>query len=239
MSFRPSALCTVAPTGQTSSHGAFSQCMHGTGWMTRRSGSSGSPSIVAVDADPVHLAPAAHLVLADDRDVVLRLAGDDAGVAADAGVEVDRHAPGVAVVRHAAGRASAPGGGSSPSRCTKSRIRPRTRRASPARTSVAAFHASGAPGSWRAVACRPSCATSRPVAEPRRRRSCAARRRRSRRRCRRGRRACGRSRGARVTSSSAWPGSDPDRRVDACGPSSVSSTTSLGLRRRAAARSPG
>ena len=34
------------------------------------------------------------------------LAGDHAGVAADAGVEVDRHAPGVAVVLVAAGRAS-------------------------------------------------------------------------------------------------------------------------------------
>ena len=25
-------LCTVAPTGQTTSQGAFSHCMHGTGW---------------------------------------------------------------------------------------------------------------------------------------------------------------------------------------------------------------
>jgi hypothetical protein len=31
MSFRPSLLCTVAWTGQTGSHGAFSQCMQGTG----------------------------------------------------------------------------------------------------------------------------------------------------------------------------------------------------------------
>ena len=60
------------------------------------SGLSSSPCVVAVDAQPVHLAAAQHLVLADDRDVVLRLAGDDAGVAADAGVEVDRHAPLVA-----------------------------------------------------------------------------------------------------------------------------------------------
>ena len=41
----------------------------------------------------MHLAAAEDLILADDRDVVLGLAGDDAGVAADAGVEVDRHAP--------------------------------------------------------------------------------------------------------------------------------------------------
>jgi hypothetical protein len=32
MSFNPSSLCTVAATGQTTSHGAFSQCMQGTGW---------------------------------------------------------------------------------------------------------------------------------------------------------------------------------------------------------------
>src|SRR5258708_34539536 len=32
MSFKPSELCTVAPTGQTCSHGAFSHCWQGTGW---------------------------------------------------------------------------------------------------------------------------------------------------------------------------------------------------------------
>src|SRR6185436_13606302 len=44
-------------------------------------------------------AAAQDLVLADHRDVVLGLAPDDAGVAADAGVDVDRHAPLVALVR--------------------------------------------------------------------------------------------------------------------------------------------
>src|SRR4029453_12549220 len=44
---------------------------------------------VGVDAQPRHLAAAPHLVLADHRDVVLALAGDGAGVAAGAGVEVD------------------------------------------------------------------------------------------------------------------------------------------------------
>ncbi len=34
MSFRPSELCVVAPTGQTTSQGAFSHCWHGTGWCT-------------------------------------------------------------------------------------------------------------------------------------------------------------------------------------------------------------
>src|SRR3954468_20574470 len=48
---------------------------------------------VAVHAQPVHLAAAAHLLVADDGYVVLALAGDHAGVAAGAGIEVDRHAP--------------------------------------------------------------------------------------------------------------------------------------------------
>src|SRR4029453_10308348 len=38
-----------------------------------------APAVVAVQADPVHLAPAAHLVLADHGDVVLGLAGHHAG----------------------------------------------------------------------------------------------------------------------------------------------------------------
>ena len=49
--------------------------------------------VVAVQTDPVHLTTAQDLILADDRDVVLGLAGDNASVAADAGVQVDRHAP--------------------------------------------------------------------------------------------------------------------------------------------------
>src|SRR5581483_678995 len=55
-------------------------------------------AVVAIDADPVHLALAPHFVLADDRDVVLRLAGDHAAVAAGADRRVDDHAPGVALV---------------------------------------------------------------------------------------------------------------------------------------------
>ena len=53
---------------------------------------------VVVDADPVHLAVAIDLLLADDRDVVLGDAGDHAGAAAGARREVDRHAPLVALV---------------------------------------------------------------------------------------------------------------------------------------------
>src|ERR1035437_3831112 len=54
--------------------------------------------VIAVDADPVHLAAAPNLILADGRDVVLRLAGYDAGVAARAGRQVHRETPGVLVV---------------------------------------------------------------------------------------------------------------------------------------------
>src|SRR5262249_56784676 len=54
--------------------------------------------VIAVDADPLHLPPARHLVLAHHRHVVLGLTGGDARVAADARVQVDRHAPGMAGV---------------------------------------------------------------------------------------------------------------------------------------------
>ena len=47
----------------------------------------------AVDADPGHVAAAADLVLADDGDVVLGAAGDEAGIAADAGIQIDRETP--------------------------------------------------------------------------------------------------------------------------------------------------
>src|SRR5271166_3491721 len=51
---------------------------------------------VTIDADPLHFARGEHLVATDDRDVVLGLASGDTGPAAGTGVEVDRHAPGVA-----------------------------------------------------------------------------------------------------------------------------------------------
>ena len=55
-----------------------------------------SPSrVITVDADPVHLAAAHHLVFADHRNIVLRLAGHHASVAAVATVQIDRHAPGI------------------------------------------------------------------------------------------------------------------------------------------------
>ena len=48
---------------------------------------------IPVDAQPVHLAPAEHLLAADHRHVVLGLAGDHAGAAADARAKIDRHRP--------------------------------------------------------------------------------------------------------------------------------------------------
>src|SRR5258708_618164 len=54
--------------------------------------------VVAVDADPMHFAAAHDLILADYGDVVFRLAGDHAGIAAIALVQVDGHRPLVSVV---------------------------------------------------------------------------------------------------------------------------------------------
>ena len=54
----------------------------------------GAAFVIAIDAQPMHLPLVDHLLLADDGNVVLGLAGDDASVAADAGVEIDAHRPG-------------------------------------------------------------------------------------------------------------------------------------------------
>src|SRR5206468_4234337 len=50
---------------------------------------------VAVDAYPVHLPAARYLDSAHNGYVVFSLARDHTGIATDAGVQVDRHAPGV------------------------------------------------------------------------------------------------------------------------------------------------
>src|SRR5262249_23396789 len=55
--------------------------------------SGGLARKVAVHPDPVHLATLRDLDLADDRHIVLALAGDHARVAPDAAVQVDRHPP--------------------------------------------------------------------------------------------------------------------------------------------------
>ena len=53
---------------------------------------------ICVNAHPLHHAPAPDLFFADDRDVIFRLTGEDAGIAADARIKVNRHSPFVAVV---------------------------------------------------------------------------------------------------------------------------------------------
>ena len=53
----------------------------------------GIPREVAVEANPSHVAVFADLVFADDWNVILCLASDNAGVATCAGVEIYRHAP--------------------------------------------------------------------------------------------------------------------------------------------------
>src|SRR6185437_16384375 len=48
----------------------------------------------AVDPQPMHRPACEDLILSNDRHVVFRLTGDDASLAADARIEVDRHRPG-------------------------------------------------------------------------------------------------------------------------------------------------
>src|SRR5208283_2387482 len=50
---------------------------------------------IALEAKPRHDAAANRLLLAHDRDVVLEVAGRDAGAAARAAVEVDAHPPAI------------------------------------------------------------------------------------------------------------------------------------------------
>jgi len=50
---------------------------------------------ISVEANPMHLATALHLLFTDNRNVVFRLAGDGAAIAANAVIQIDRHAPGV------------------------------------------------------------------------------------------------------------------------------------------------
>ncbi len=90
-------MCTVAPTGTNLLAGRVFAVLagHRLQVCARRSQIAFK---IGVDTQPLHVAPDFHLVLAHDGDVVLRVAAYDAGVAADAGVHVDRHAPGVLVV---------------------------------------------------------------------------------------------------------------------------------------------
>src|SRR5262249_6469237 len=53
--------------------------------------------VVRIDADPLHQTAAIDLIFADNGDVVLRLARNDAGAAPGAGVHIDRHTPRIAL----------------------------------------------------------------------------------------------------------------------------------------------
>ena len=57
-------------------------------------------ALVTVDAEPVHDAAFLDFLGANHRHVVLGLAGDHAGVAADAGGVVDDHCPGGCLFPH-------------------------------------------------------------------------------------------------------------------------------------------
>ena len=53
--------------------------------------------LIRIDPEPVHDAPHADFIRSDRRDVVFRLACNDAGVAADAGPRIDHHRPSIRV----------------------------------------------------------------------------------------------------------------------------------------------
>lgn len=54
--------------------------------------------VVTVYPNPMHLSSPFNLFLPDNRDVILRLTRYHAGIASRALVEVNRHAPGIAIV---------------------------------------------------------------------------------------------------------------------------------------------
>ena len=72
---------------------------------------------IAVDPNPRHLAALGQLLLTDDRDVVLALTGHHAGIAANAGAQVDHHAPLLALLVHLAGAVTFPTKGLFVGRC--------------------------------------------------------------------------------------------------------------------------
>src|SRR5208282_5210964 len=86
--------------------GAVHSCAHGTHYFARRIltlhardglevclGIIAVALIIGIDTQPVHVAADHDLLFANDRNVVLRLAGDGAIIAADAGVQINGHAP--------------------------------------------------------------------------------------------------------------------------------------------------
>ena len=75
------------------------------------------PREIAVDPNPRHLPANGNLMLADNRDVVLALAGHHAGVATDTGTKVDHHPPLLALLVHLAGAVTFPTKGLFVGRC--------------------------------------------------------------------------------------------------------------------------
>src|SRR5262249_17454136 len=55
--------------------------------------------VVPVDAQPVHFPAALHFTFAHNGNVIFRLAGQHTGVTPQAGVQIDDHAPGIALIR--------------------------------------------------------------------------------------------------------------------------------------------
>src|SRR5206468_7966847 len=54
---------------------------------------AGAAGVITIDSQPMHLASAIHLILADDRDIVFALASHHASRATDTEVQIDRHPP--------------------------------------------------------------------------------------------------------------------------------------------------
>ncbi len=71
---------------------------YGLEYRARQASGAAMLHLIAVNADPVHLASAQDFFLADGRNIVFGLARNRAGIAADAGIKIDRHAPFVILV---------------------------------------------------------------------------------------------------------------------------------------------
>src|SRR5690606_32203003 len=72
--------------------------MHAKHGLEERLGLVCASSVVSVDAQPVHLASTGDLFRPDDRHIVFGLAGDNACIATEAEIEIDRHAPGISII---------------------------------------------------------------------------------------------------------------------------------------------
>src|SRR5215217_4139281 len=72
--------------------------LHAWHWLEEGFGIIHRAFVVMIHAQPMHLAAHLHLFFTHYGDIVLRLARDGAGVAPDAGVQVDRHGPLIVIV---------------------------------------------------------------------------------------------------------------------------------------------